>query len=81
VRFQVERAEERREDAHRVAARADIVREPGERQRGGSGPAPDLVACFEHPHREAAARELDRRGQSVRTGADDDGVVHAHTSP
>ncbi len=62
--------------AHRMTAGADVVREAGQRQLGGARAAADLVAGLEDPHRRAAARQLDRRGESVRAGADDDGVVH-----
>ena len=74
--------EERREDAHRMAAGADVVREPGERERGRPDSAADLVPRFEDPHRDPGLRERDRGGESVGSRADDDGVVHpAHASP
>ena len=64
-----------------MATRADVVDEPGQGQRGGAGAAADRVVSFEDADRRAAASQLDRRREPVRTGADDDGVVHAHGSP
>ena len=62
-----ERAEERRQDARGVTARADVVPEPGQRELRRARAAADLVARFEHAHRQRPrARARPRR--RVRSG-------------
>src|SRR5258706_15941387 len=60
VRLEVEGAEEGREDAHRVAAGADVVHEAGEGERGAARAAADLLLALEDEHGGAAAGQLHR---------------------
>ena len=65
-----------RQDPHGMTAGAHVVHEPGERELGGPDPSADLVPSLEDSDGCTRPRELDGGGESVRTRADDDGVVH-----
>ena len=54
--------EPRRQDPHRVAAGADVVREAGKRQLRGPDAAADLVPRLDHQDGRAGLRERDRGG-------------------
>ena len=54
--------------------RARVVDEPRQRQLGGAGPTPDGVRRLVDPDRPPGPRELDRGGEPVGPGADDDRV-------
>jgi hypothetical protein len=81
VALERQRPEERRENAHRVAPRADVVQEPGQRQLRAPGAATHLVSRLEHAHGGARPRQLDGGREPVRPGADHDRVVHALRPP
>ena len=68
--------QERRARRQRMDRRADVVAVAGQRQLGGAGASADRRAARSSTqHRAPCPRELDRRRQPVRAGADDDRVV------
>ena len=71
---QVERPHRRRGEAERVHRRAEVVHEPGKRQLLAAQAAAGLLGRFEHEHPQPSFGERDRGDESVRPGADDDGV-------
>ena len=70
-----QRAKKGGKDAHRMHGRADVVGEPRQRELGRPGAAADLVARFEHHDGRSSLGERNRRGETVRTRADDDRVA------
>ena len=55
--------------------RTHIVAKPGQRQLLGSRASADRLMRFENEDRESRARERDRGSESIRSGADNNGVV------
>ena len=75
-------AEERRGERERVKRGADVVAVAGKRELGGATPAADRVGALEHQDGASGAGDLDRRGEPVRTRADDHGIERlAHAFP
>ena len=74
---QVERAEERTTDGERVGGRADVVRKPGQRERGGPAAAAHGVRGLVQADRESSRRHGDGGGETVGSGAHDHDVVRA----
>src|SRR5256714_14840482 len=72
------RAQEWRDDAHRMNRRAVVVRESGKRQLRASRAAAAGLIGLEKERRQSGAREHDGRRKAVRSGTDDDGVVGLH---
>ena len=69
-----EAAEERRGQREGMNGGADIVRKAGEGELGRSEPASDGGLCFAQHGLESRLGKRDGRGETVRAGADDDGV-------
>ena len=69
-----QRPQVRRAERERVDRRADVVAVARERQLRGAGAAADLAGPLDDEHRAAGPSELDRRGETVRAGSDDDRV-------
>jgi hypothetical protein len=67
-------AQERRDDAHRMDGRADVVAEAGQGHLFGARAAADRGVPLEDDNGEAGLGQDDRRGQAVRAGADYDCV-------
>src|SRR3954454_10640557 len=61
-------------------SRADIVDEAGQGELCGSGTAAYSVLGFEDGDGASVSRQLHGGGQAVRTGSNDDRVVHSATS-
>ena len=77
VALEVQRAQERRPDGHRVDGRAVVVEHPGNGELARPGTAADLVGGLEHRHPHSFARERERAREPVRARADDDRFAHA----
>ena len=73
-----QRRQERRSDAERVHRGADVMHEARFGERLAPRSAAERRFALEHEHREARARDGDRRGQSVRSGSHHDRVVRWH---
>ncbi len=67
--------EERRCRSEGVGGGADVVPEAGEGQLGGASAAADLLVALHDEDGQVVPGELDGRGQSVRPGSNDDGVI------
>ena len=76
VALQVDLFPERRTDAHRMSRRAVVVDESGHRQLTRARSPADRVASLQHLHVDTVPGQVDRRGQAVGPGADDDRVGH-----
>src|SRR5688572_24265933 len=68
-------ANERRDHAHRMDGRADVVAETRERDLLGARAAADGLLRLQDGDGEALTGEDDGGGEPVRAGSDDDGVV------
>ena len=64
-----------RDDGHRMDGRADVVPKPGKGSLLGAAAAADRRSALEHQDRATGPCHDDRRGQAIRSGADDDGIV------
>ena len=72
---QRQRLPERRRHGHWVNRRADIVNESRQGQRRGSRSAADGVGGLHDENGPPPLRDRDGRGEPVRPGPDDDGVI------
>ena len=77
VALEVQRAQERRPDGHRVDRRAVVVKHTGDGELAGPGSPADLLGGLEHRHPHPLARERDRAREPVGARADDDRFAHA----
>src|SRR3954451_6445623 len=73
---EVEGSKERRRQPERMNRRADVVDEAGQRQLGRPEAAAELLLGLVNLHLQPRARQCDRRRETVRAGADDDGAFH-----
>ncbi len=73
--IELQRLEERRGRSEGMNRRAEIVTKARQRDLGGARASSDLPVRFEHENRQPALRERDGRRETVRSRADDDGVV------
>ena len=69
----------RNEVENMMNRRADVVNESGQREFGGSRSATDSRMAFVQANGSSGASDLDRRGQSIRTRANNDRVVSVFT--
>ena len=76
VALQVDLFPERRTDAQRMRRRTVVVDESGHRQLTRARSPADRVARLQHLHVDTVPGEVDRRGQAVGPGADDDRFRH-----
>jgi nucleoside-diphosphate-sugar epimerase len=75
VLFELQFAKDRREHAHRMNRRADIVAKAGQREFCGAATAADCFVRFEDKHGKSRPCEDDRRGEAVRPCADNHCII------
>ena len=76
VHIELERPKERGRQAERMNRGADVVDEAGQRQLGRPQAAAELLGGLVDLHLQPRLGQRDRRRQTVRPGADDDGAFH-----
>ena len=74
----IDRLEERRCNAERVDRSTDIMEESWERELLGAGATADGVGAFDHKDAASRSRQLDGRGESVRSGTHNNCVERSH---